>query len=87
MKQDLSPEATVAIWRAVCELKPQLDHLPNHAQGQVISALLGIWVAEHHGAGHREKLLHWAKNGARDMATMVDAGIIKPHNMGIKGNA
>jgi hypothetical protein len=87
MSNDLSAEEATAIWQAVNNLHPQLDGLPNLAQGQVISALLGIWVSQHHGIKHREELMQWAVKGALDMATMVDAGIIKPQIMGTAGNA
>jgi hypothetical protein len=87
MDKELSAEEVAAIWQAVNHLQPQLDHLPNLSQGQVISALLGIWVSQHFGAEHREDLMQWTINGARDMAKMVDAGIVKPQLMGIEGNA
>jgi hypothetical protein len=84
---DLSEEEVVAIWQAINGLQPQLNHLPSLSRGQVISALLGIWVSQHWGVEHREELMQWTINGARDMAKMVDAGIVKPDLMGIKGNA
>jgi hypothetical protein len=84
---DLSEEEVTAIWQAINDLQPRLDHLPSPARGQVISALLGCWVSQHWGAEHREELMQLTINAARDMAKMVDAGVVNPDLMGTKGNA
>ncbi len=85
--KDIGPEDITAIWQAVNDLHPRLDHLPNAQRGQVISALLGLWVSQHHDEKHRDELMQWVVDAARSMATMVDAGLINPQVLGTKGNA
>jgi len=85
--EELSQEEVLAIWGGLEQSQMILENLPSTAQGQVISGLLGIWVARHYCPEHREEFLKWAVECARGMVPMVDAGIVSVAKMGVAGNA